>query len=172
MPRRTSLSAVIIAGVVAVLMLAQVSLVTAKAPSKVLDWGTMVGVPTGLTGTLSQAPLRGISGGGIPWMLSSGQGELSTSGHLKVEVEGLVLASGTSAGTNPISSFRALVSCVKSDGTFQNILTDPFPATTGPASSGGGDADIETDVTLPAPCIAPIVFVTSPGGAWFASTGN
>jgi len=24
---------------------------------------------------------------------------------------------------------------------------------------------------LPQPCIAPIVFVTSPGGAWFSITG-
>jgi hypothetical protein len=26
-------------------------------------------------------------------------------------------------------------------------------------------------VDLPSPCIAPIVFVTSPNGAWFAATG-
>ena len=172
MLRRTSLPATIIAGTIVLLALASASLVTAKSPAKMLEWGTMVGVPAGLTGAQSQTPLRGLSGGGIPWMLTRGQGTLSTSGHLKVEVEGLVLAAGASAGTNPITSFRALVSCVKSDGTFQNILTDAFPATTGPASAGGGDADIETDVTLPAPCIAPIVFVTSPGGAWFASTGN
>jgi hypothetical protein len=25
---------------------------------------------------------------------------------------------------------------------------------------------------LPSPCLAPIVFVTSPGGAWFAVTGG
>ncbi len=47
-----------------------------------------------------------------------------------------------------------------------------FPATTGPASSGGGNSEIETNVSLPHPCIAPIVFVTSPGGAWFAATGS
>lgn len=171
MLRRTTVLAPFV-GVVVLLALASASLVTAKAPSKMLQWGTMVGVPAGLTGAQSQTPLRGISGGGIPWMLTRGQGTLSTTGQLKVEVEGLVLATGTSAGTNPISSFRALVSCVNGDGTFQNILTDAFPATTGPASAGGGDADIETNVTLPAPCIAPIVFVTSPTGAWFASTGN
>jgi hypothetical protein len=60
---------------------------------------------------------------------------------------------------------------VRSDGSFQNILTDPFPATTGPASAGGGNAKIEADVSLPQPCIAPIVFVTSAGGSWFAATG-
>lgn len=60
---------------------------------------------------------------------------------------------------------------MKSDGTFANILTDPFPATTGPASAGGGNAEIVADVALPQPCIAPIIFVTSGGGNWFAATG-
>ena len=30
------------------------------------------------------------------------------------------------------------------------------------------NATIDTTVTLPHPCIQPIGFVTSPGGAWFA----
>ena len=137
-----------------------------------LQFNTMVGVPTALTGTQSQGPLRGINGGGAPWMLTSAKGSLSGSGRLKIEVTGLVLAAGANAGSNPVAFFRGLVSCVKSNGTFDNILTDPFPATMGPASSGGGDADIEADVVLPEPCIAPIVFVTNPLGAWFAATGN
>jgi hypothetical protein len=37
--------------------------------------------------------------------------------------------------------------------------------------SGGGNAEIEAQLTLPQPCIAPLIFVTSPGGAWFAATG-
>jgi len=82
-----------------------------------------------------------------------------------------VLAAGANAGSNPSATFRGLVSCVNPDGTFSNVLTDPFPATTGPASAGGGNSEIEADVTLPASCIAPIVFVTSATGSWFASTG-
>jgi hypothetical protein len=34
-----------------------------------------------------------------------------------------------------------------------------------------GDAEIEAMLDLPDPCLAPIVFVTNPGGAWFAVTG-
>ncbi len=139
---------------------------------RLLQFNTMVGIPSTLTGAQSQAPLRGINGGGLPWTLGSAMGFLTASGQLKVEVQGLVLAAGPNAGKNPIASFRALVSCVKSDGTFANILTDPFPATTGAASDGGGDADIEATVTLPQPCIAPIIFVTSPLGSWFAATGT
>ena len=141
---------------------------SASGPA-ILRFNTMVGVPSTLTGAQSALPLRGIHGGGLPWTLSEANGSLTTDGRLKVEVQGLVLVA---TGSNPIASFRAIVSCVKSDGTFANILTDAFPATTGAASAGGGDAEIETTVTLPQPCIAPIVFVTSPAGAWFAATGN
>lgn len=167
--RRLSLLA--LGAVVALLVASQALAATPNGP-KLMKWDVMVGVPQGLTGTASQTPLRGISGGGIPWMLASGEGTLSATGKLHIEVEGLVLASGASAGTNPINMFRGLVSCVTSTGTFDNIPTDQFPATTGPASSGGGNAEIDAVVTLPSPCIAPIVFVTSPGGSWFAATGN
>src|ERR1044071_7915730 len=142
----------------------------AKGP-KILKFDTMVGVPAGLTGAQSQVPLRGINGGGIPWTVADASGELRANGHLEISVQGLVLAAGANAGSNPSATFRGLVSCVKSDGTFANILTDPFPATTGPASAGGGNAEIVADVALPQPCIAPIIFVTSGTGSWFAATG-
>ena len=138
--------------------------------SKILEFDTMVGIPDAFTGTRN--PIRNINGGGLPWTLTSAHGELTTSGKLEIEVQGLVLAAGANTGSNPVATFRGLVSCLKSDGTFQNILTDPFPATTGPASSGGGNAKIEANIALPQPCIAPIIFVTSPNGSWFAATGN
>ena len=144
-----------------------VSTASAKEP-KILEFDTMVGVPAGLTGAQSQGPLRGINGGGVPWIIGSAKGELSVSGHLEITVQGLVLAT---TGSNPAATFRGLVSCVRGDGTFENIRTDPFPATTGPAALGGGNAKIEANVSLPQPCIAPIVFVTSAGGSWFAATG-
>ena len=148
-----------------------VSTAAAKGP-KILKFNTMVGVPAGLTGAQSQVPLRGINGGGLPWVVADASGELRANGHLEIEVQGLVLAAGANAGSNPVETFRGLVSCVKSDGTFDNILTDPFPATTGPASAGGGNATIEADLTLPQPCVAPIIFVTNgTSGAWFAATG-
>ena len=149
-----------------------VSTATAKEP-KILEFDTMVGIPQAFTGT--QNPIRSINGGGLPWTLTSARGELTVDGHLEIEVDGLVLAAGPNAGSNPatITTFRAIVSCLTSDGGFQNVTTDPFPASTGPASSGGGDSKIEADLTLPHPCIAPIIFVTNPGGtAWFAATGN
>jgi hypothetical protein len=171
MLRNRSLSAVAVFGAVALLLIGQAAIASAD-PNKGMQWKTMVGVPAGLTGAQSQIPLRGLSGGGIPWMLESGRGMLQANGHVEVEVEGLVLASGALAGTNPISAFKVLVSCVNADGTFSNVLsTASFPATTGAASAGGGDSTLETTLALPSPCLAPIIFVTSGGGSWFASTG-
>lgn len=141
----------------------------AAREQKILEFGTMVGVPQALTGT--QNPIRGVNGGGLPWMIGSGSGELSASGHLEIKVQGLVFAAGPNTGSNTVASFRGLVSCLKSDGSVQNVTTDPFPATLGPASAGGGNAKIEANLSLPQPCIAPIIFVTSPGGSWFATTG-
>ena len=115
-------------------------------------------------------PIRTVNGGGLPWRIESGNIDLRADGRLHVEVEGLVLAAGALQGTNPITSFKAIVSCQTIDGTgaaaVSNISTGAFPA------SNAGDAEIDTSVSLPSPCIAPIVFVTSPTGAWFAASGR
>jgi hypothetical protein len=140
-----------------------------KAP-KILEFDTMIGLPAGMTGALS--PIRGINGGGLPWRIGGASGELKADGRLELAVSGLVFDGGPNVGKNTVTSFRAVVSCVDATGAFVNVSTDPFPATVGLASEGGGNAEIETRLTLPEPCIAPIVFVTSPGGAWFAATGR
>lgn len=148
-----------------------VSPVTAKEP-KILEFDTMVGVPHSLVGSQAAAAFRGVNAGGLAWTLTAAHGELTASGHLEIEVTGLVFAEGPNTGLNTIASFGATVSCIKSDGTVQNIRTATFPATQGPATAGGGNATIEANVALPQPCFAPIIFVTSPGGSWFAVTGN
>jgi hypothetical protein len=155
--------------VVAILGVAFAGAAGAKT-NRVLAFDVMTPVVAPYTGPAN--PIRGINGGGVPWQLASGKGWLTAGGHLKVEVEGLVLASTHS---NPIGSFKAIVSCqTVVDGAAQvvNVATGTFPATTGFASAGGGNADIEAQLTLPQPCIAPIVFVTSAGGSWFAATGS
>ena len=140
----------------------------------------MTGVPRPYTGGTNA--IRGVSGGGVPWVVYSAEGELTASGKLKVTVRGLVIDPNDAvaisrglAGTNPSPTFKAIVSCLSKDmagnPTTVNVSTDAFSATTGLASAGGGNADIEAMVSLPMPCIAPIIFVTSGGGSWFAATG-
>ncbi len=119
-------------------------------------------------------PIRGVAGGGFPWVIASAKGELKADGKLEVRVRGLVLDNHPVQGnTNPSATFRAIVSCLTiSDGAVAtvNVSTGNFPAT------ATGDAKIEEQVSLPSPCVAPIVFVgppQAPGAAprWFAVTG-
>ena len=171
-----SLGAVAIAAV-----LALASMVSADA-QRVLRFETMAPVTGPYVGT--DALNRGVVGGGLPWQIASAEGELDASGELEVSVTGLVLAARAPVppqlqGVNPIATFRATVSCQSIDpntgaATVVNVTTDAFPATTGPAAAGGGNARIEATVSLPHPCIAPIVFVRNgagAGGGWFAATG-
>jgi hypothetical protein len=159
-----------LAGVVAVLG------VTGSAsadPGTIMKFDVMTPVTGPYVGTAN--PIRTVPGGGLPWMITAGNGSLKRDGHLIVHVRGLVFADQAPVppaqqGTNPVPDFRAIVSCqtIGADGTatVTNITTAQFPAST------KGNADINTRVSLPRPCIAPVVFVTSPGGAWFAATGN
>lgn len=66
----------------------------------------MVGVSGPYVGAAN--PIRGLSGGGVPWVIADGKGKLRADGRLEVKVKGLVLAS---TGANPVTAFRAVVSC-------------------------------------------------------------
>jgi hypothetical protein len=139
----------------------------------VLRFKTMAGVVEPFTGGTN--PVRGLSGGGLPWVLDRAEGRLRSDGRIDVRVEGLVLARrapvpASLQGTNPIPQFRAVVSCLTPAPGGATVSTVNVPTALVPASAGG-DARIRDRVALPSPCIAPIVFVTAPTNAWFASTG-
>ncbi len=140
---------------------------TARAGGQtVLEFETMAPVSGAFVGT---SLIRGVPGGGAPWVISAGEGSLDTDGNLEVQVTGLVLAPSVPAplgGTNPIPDFKGIVSCLNSDGTTTNVSTGPFPA------SLAGNAEIQAKVDLPNPCFAPIIFVAASFGPWFAVTGR
>lgn len=160
----------------ALVVLVPVLGVTAPAgadPGTIVKFDTMTPVTGPYVGSAN--PIRTVPGGGLPWMISAGTGSLKSDGRLLVHVRGLVLADQPPVppalqGTNPIPDFRAIVSCQSigagGTATITNVSTAQFPAST------AGNADIKATVSLPHPCIAPIVFVTSPGGMWFAATGG
>jgi hypothetical protein len=146
-----------------VALLALASGASSAASPTILKADTLAGVSGPYVGAAN--PIRGVNGGGIPWNIAEGKVVLAADGSLEVKVEGLVLAT---TGANPIPNFRAIVSCQTiEDGAaaVRNVSTDPFPANT------TGDSKIAATVALPSPCFAPIVFVTSPTGSWFAATG-
>jgi hypothetical protein len=165
-------SVMLVAGVV---VFGPASVATGKGAPKILEFDTMIGVPRPYTGAANA--IRGVPGGGLPWVVDEAKGELRVDGRIEVEVEGLVLdpndaaviAAGL-AGVNPSPNFKAIVSCLSRNAegttaTTVNVETGLFPA------NAAGDSKIEDSVDLPEPCIAPIVFVTSPTGSWFAATG-
>jgi hypothetical protein len=140
--------------------------------AKVLEFDTMAPVVPPFTGSANA--IRGVNGGGLPWEIDRAKGELRTDGRLEVEVEGLVLVDEAPVpealrGTNPAPNFVAVVSCLSGSDTTAttvNVATSPFPATS------DGDSEIEARVTLPSPCVAPIVFVGPSATTWFAATGQ
>lgn len=137
------------------------------------------GVPRPYTGATNA--IRGVPGGGLPWVVGEGKATLLADGTLRLEVEGLVfdpddaaaIARGV-AGTNTVAQGKAVVSCLSvQDGAAVtvNVSSALVPFSTGAAADGGGNASVEEQLALPSPCLAPIVFFTSPAGAWFAGTG-
>jgi len=147
------------------------SVSTANADeSKVLEFNTMVGVPRPYTGETNA--IRDVPGGGRPWVIEFGKGKLGPDGDVDVLVKGLVIDPNEPvgiAGTNPSPVFKVIVSCLSKDvdgnAVTVNVSTQDFPA------DSAGNAHIKDTVSLPQPCIAPIIFVTSGGGSWFAATG-
>jgi hypothetical protein len=143
---------------------------------KILEFKTMATVQGALVGTRNPF-LRDQAAGGLPWVITSGHGTLRSDGKLHVTVRGLVLANDPAVPaalrlTNPVPTFRAVVSCVTREGT---AVTSETPAV---SAGSDGDAHIEAfvDPPLPHPCVAPIVFVgnganTQQDVAWFAATG-
>jgi hypothetical protein len=135
--------------------------------SMVGDHGAFVGTP---------GAVRGVPAAGLPWMIRSVQGDLDQDGELTIDVHGLVLADSASVpaglrGTNPVPFFAAIVSCttaVHGVTMTDNVATANFAATI-----PGGNAHIDQRLSLPHPCVAPVVMITPPGGgAWFAVTGT
>jgi len=111
---------------------------------------------------------RGIKGGGLPWVITSGRGEVDREGHLSVTVKGLIIVVPPVSGKNPVATFSATVSCLTPKGIV-NVTTGSFPAST------TGDATINTKVVLPRRCHDPEVFVgttnaTTGAFAWFAES--
>lgn len=146
-----------------------------SSPKTVVVFGSFAGVSGVFLG--SSTPVRGVPGGGFPWVISEGRAKLMANGQFEVEVEGLVIDPSNAtaqakgiAGINPLPFFFATISCLDNANAVTNVNTNPVPA------SSTGNAQIDQTVTLPASCFAPIVLVRgsptgTPNGPWFAVSG-
>jgi hypothetical protein len=152
---------------------AGISVANSGKDRTVIKADVLVGVSAPFTGATNA--IRDVPGGGAPWVISSGEITLKASGKVEMEVRGLVIdpafPNPAVAGINPAPTFKVTVSCLSKDATGKvttvNVSTAPAPANT------AGNSELEGMVSLPSPCIAPIVFVANgnAGGAWFAATG-
>ena len=139
------------------------SVASADEGGNLLTFHSMTPVTGSAVGAVND---RGLTGGGKPWQITAGSGELSRDGHLHVSVTGLVIPVPPFNGINPLGKFAAVVSCETTHQGIVNVLTAAV------ATNSAGNATIDTTVSLPHPCIRPIVFVTSAGGAWFAMSNR
>jgi len=139
----------------------------------VLDFGTMYAVDEAFVGEAD--PIRGIVGDELPWEIEHGiHGRLSTNGHLRIRVRGLVFTHDPEVppdkqGKNDEDQFRGAVSCLTENNgqvVTTNVMTGGFKATP------SGNSDIDAQLQLPEECIAPIVFVLAGSeDKWFAVSG-
>jgi len=150
----------------------------------IMSFTSMAGVDDAF---LNNTVVRGVKGDELPWDVGTVNGSLSTDGHLQLTVTGIVFSHDPIVppelrGINDEDDFRAVVSCLtngRHDDTgdsrgrghglvgTKNIFTDGFPATR------TGNANIDAMVTLPNPCVAPIIFVVAGSeDKWFAVTGS
>ncbi len=142
-------------------------------PRDIVAFETMYGVDEAFVGEAN--PIRGVVGDELPWTIAHGiRGRLTTNGHLKIRVRGLVFTNDDvvppeKRGINDETEFRALVSCLSEENgqvVTKNVPTAGFPATE------SGDSDIDATIELPKPCVAPVVFILAGSeDKWFAVTG-
>ena len=139
--------------------------VSAHEGGTLVEFDTMTPVTGAAVGAVND---RGIKGGGLPWVIRVGRGQVDREGNVSVKVEGLIIEVAPVNGKNPVATFSATVSCVTEKGVV-NVTTGSFPATS------TGNAIINARVVLPHRCKDPEVFVgttnaTTGAFAWFAES--
>lgn len=100
---------------------------------------------------------HGIAAAGAPWVIRSGTVRLKSDGELDARIRGLVLTSTGTAG--PVTTVSVSLLCGADAQAGPAATTGPFPLST------AGNARIETRLTVPATCLAPIFVVHPNAGA-------
>jgi hypothetical protein len=104
--------------------------------------------------------VRGVSPGGIPWVISRLSADVSTDGSIRVDGRGLLLAGSDSIGTPGGQSVRARLFCDSVPHDSELVPLDPR-----------GDFRI-TGFLNPFPpsvCNNPALLIVNANGAWFAA---
>jgi hypothetical protein len=112
--------------------------------------------------------IHGVSAGGAPWVLRSGEIRIRRGGRFQVRVRGLVIPSPPGDNTpGPVTTISASLYCGADTDMTAAATTGQVPL------SRNGNARIDQHVTLPSTCLAPIVLVHPNGltGIYIATSG-
>ena len=108
--------------------------------------------------TRTANPIRGVPGGGLPWIITAGNSALKSDGRLLEHVRGLVLADQARFRPRCRAPTRSRSSTPSSAARPSAPPERPPSPTSAPPrfpASTVGNADINATVSLPHPCIAP-----------------
>lgn len=135
-----------------------------------VEWREIVGIIS--PGNIVGSGTGKVTGGGAPWHTSDGHAEVDlTTGALRFEVKGLVLAAGNSIGTpDGITSVKGTLVCDTTGTATGNSTLVDSPLVT---LSAQGNAKFKGSLgVLPPACTGQpnIAFlIRTSGGAWLAS---
>jgi hypothetical protein len=119
-----------------------------------------------IIGSSPNTPIAGVPSGGVPWTVERGSAALDADGRLRVELRALILLNLGNPG--PVTSVSASMVCGGTGGTVV-ATTDAVPL------SVIGNAEIESQISIPSTCFGPIVLVRAvfggKPGPWIAGTG-
>ena len=120
-------------------------------------------------------PVRTVNSGGVAWVVSAGsETRLTGDGRLRADIRGLLITGtgGALDGTvGPVTQVVAALACTNpasgDAGAPSIVATVPAPL------SAAGNARIDDRISIPMPCIAPIVLIraNAAAGPWIAGSG-
>jgi hypothetical protein len=140
---------------------------------RVLAFNTMYAVDGPFLGATNA--IDTMAGDDLPWELTDAHGFLDSSGHLKLQIHGLVFGHDPKVppelqGTNDEPNFHVVLTCRSEDASenlvLSKVVSKGFPA------DAQGNCTINTHIELPGTCVAPVLFITGEDDSvWFAATG-
>jgi hypothetical protein len=103
-----------------------------------------------IVGSMVGEHVAGVPSGGAPWVVASGQFDVTAGGRIQAQIRGLLISSGPAINTvGPVTMVKASLAC----GDVVVASTAPVNLTT------TGNASIRDTVTVPASCIAPALLI-------------
>ena len=92
----------------------------ALADQRIIDFDTMSGLDGPFLGNAN--PIRGVDGGGLPWVLDGARGRVDADGKVDVSVDGLIIPASSGFGFNPAPFFRLVISCLSVEGGLVSVV--------------------------------------------------